>query len=98
MAKKGNHKPQPAGDPIKATEFGFMSLALLSQGSLSPTLFQRQTSRATFSCKREMEQEGLRLSFDSMPTAALERCSSRESKPAAKNSSTPHQEKGEPAW
>lgn len=82
----------------KTTESGFMSLALFSQGSLFLTLFQRQAPKTTFSCKREMEQEVLRLSFASIPTAALEECSSRKSYPTAKTSSTLCQEKGEPAW
>lgn len=83
-----NHKSQPTVDPIKTKEFGFMSLAPLSQDSLPPTLFQRQAPKATFSCKREMEQGVLRLSVDSVLTAALGKCSSRESNPAAKTSST----------
>lgn len=81
---------------LSKPQFGFMPLAPLSQGSLSPTLFQ--APKSTFFCKREMKKEALRLSFDSLPTAALGKCSSRESNPSAKTSSTPCQEKGQPAW
>lgn len=98
MTKNKNYKPQPTGDHIKTTEFGFMSLAPLPQGSFSPTLFQRQAPKTAFTYKRELEQEVLRLSFDSMLTAAPEKCSSRESNRAAKTSSTPCQENGEPVW